>query len=110
VPRDYLRGLAEIVKEQDRELRSGRMRAKIVSVAIGLVVMALLFPTGGMSQCEVTTGGGECLSWSDSVLVRYSGENGAVGMAIALVAGIVTAGIVFWLLRVLAHRQTSRLD
>lgn len=84
------------------------MRAKLVAAVIGLFVMALFFPTGGTSQCADTTGGGKCESWSDSVLVRYSGENGAVGMVIALMAGIVAAGIVFWLLHVLSQRESSR--
>ena len=60
-------------------------------------MMALLFPTGGTTGCADRTGRGRCDSWSDSILVRYPGENGAVGMGIAVVTGVVVAVLVFLL-------------
>jgi len=47
------------------------------------------------------TAGGECESWSDCILVRYSGENGAVGMGIALAAGVAAALSVALMIRLL---------
>ena len=65
-----------------------RMMAKVLALLVGIVTAALLFPIGGVTGCSDGTGGGRCVSWSDSVLVRYPGENGAIGMAIALGAGL----------------------
>jgi hypothetical protein len=79
--------------------------SKLVAVLAGLVTTALLFPTGGTSACADGTGGGTCESWSDSILVRYPGENGAVGMGIALVAGVVLAVLVYLLAEKLLARK-----
>ena len=70
---------------------------KLVAVLAGIVTMALLFPTGGTTGCADGLAGEGCESWSDSILVRYPGENGAVGMGIAVVAGVVVAALVFLL-------------
>jgi hypothetical protein len=75
------------------QARRGPMR-KLVAVLAGLVTAALLFPTSGTSGCAAGTGGGTCESWSNSILVRYPGENGAVGMGLALAAGVVVAVLV----------------
>ena len=71
------------------------------SILVGVVVAALLFPTGGGSGLSDGTAGGECESWSDCILVRYSGENGAVGMGIALAAGVAAALSVALMIRLL---------
>jgi hypothetical protein len=71
--------------------------AKVLAVLVGVVTAALLFPTGGVTGCSDGPTGGECVSWSESVLVRYPGENGAIGMAIAIVAGIAAALVVYFL-------------
>ena len=78
---------------------------RATSILVGVIVAALLFPTGGGSGCGDTTTGGECESWSDSVLVRYSGENGAVGMGIALATGLAAALLVYLLIRLLSARS-----
>ena len=75
------------------------------SILVGVVVTGLLFPTGGGSRCSDGTAGGECESWSDSILVRYSGENGAVGMGVALAAGVTTALFVALMIRMLSTRR-----
>jgi hypothetical protein len=84
------------------------MLAKVLAVLVGGVTAALLFPIGGVSGCPGGPTGDDCVSWSDSVLVRYPGENGAVGMAIALVAGIAAALLVYFLThRLVGQRRTS---
>ena len=83
---------------------------RIFSTVVGIIVAALLFPTGGGSGCGDTTSGGECESWSDSVLVRYSGENGAVGMGIALAAGLAAALLVYLLVRLMSTRSGKQSE
>jgi hypothetical protein len=78
---------------------------KVLAALVGVVTAALLFPTGGVTGCSGGPTGRECISWSESVLVRYPGENGAVGMAIALVAGIAAALLVYFLAQWLARRR-----
>jgi hypothetical protein len=68
---------------------------RLAAALVGIVTAALLFPTGGASGCADGTGGGTCESWSDSILVRYPGENGAVGMGIAFGAGVAAAVLVY---------------
>jgi hypothetical protein len=75
------------------------------SILVGIVVAALLFPTGGGSGCSDGTAVGECESWSDSILVPYGGENGAVGMGIALAAGVAAALLVALMIRLLSTRR-----
>jgi hypothetical protein len=84
------------------QARRGPMR-KLVAVLAGLVTAALLFPTSGTSGCAAGTGGGE--SWSNSILVRYPGENGAVGMGLALAAGVVVAVLVYLIAEKLLPRK-----
>ena len=82
----------------------GKRRVELkpaASILVGVVVAALLFPTGGGSGFSDGTAGGECESWSDCILVRYSGENGAVGMGIALAAGVAAALSVALMIRLL---------
>jgi hypothetical protein len=81
--------------------------AKALAVLVGIVTTALLFPFGGTGQCTDTPAGGECIEWSDSILVRYMGENGAVGMLMALVAGIATALVVYFLVRRLIRQRRA---
>ncbi len=69
--------------------------SRFIAAVVGIVTTALLFPTGGASGCADGTGGGTCESWADSFLVRYPGENGAVGMGIALAAGVATAVLAY---------------
>ena len=74
---------------------------KMLSGVVGLIVMALLFPHGGVTGCPGGTQG-RCISHSVSMLVRYPGDNGAVGMIIALVAAIVAALVTYYVVRRLA--------
>ena len=82
-----------------------RGRAGLSDATFGLggykVEKAINFPTGGGSGFSDGTAGGECESWSDCILVRYSGENGAVGMGIALAAGVAAALSVALMIRLL---------
>ncbi len=77
-----------------RQQKRVRMR-KLAAALVGIVTIALLFPTGGTTGCADGTGGGTCESWSDSILVRYPGENGAIGMGIALGAGLLAAVLLY---------------
>jgi len=77
---------------------------KLVAALAGLATTALLFPTSGTSACSDGTGGGTCESWSNSILVRYPGENGAVGMGIALATGLALAVLVYLSLQKLLPR------
>ena len=77
----------------------------LVAVLAGIATTALLFPTRGVTGCPGGTGNGGCESWSESILVRYSGENGAVGMAIALAAGGAVAFVVYFLASRLGDRK-----
>jgi len=70
---------------------------KLAAALVGIVTTVLLFPTSGTTGCSDGAGGGRCESWSDSILVRYPGENGAAGMGIALGAGVV-ATVLFYLI------------
>jgi hypothetical protein len=70
---------------------------KIIAVLVGLVMTAVLFPTGSVSGCPAGAGEG-CKARSTSLLVDYSGENGAVGMGIAILAGIAVGLLVYYLL------------
>jgi hypothetical protein len=77
---------------------------KLVAGIAGLVTAALLFPTGGVTGCP---GGGydaDCVSYSKSVLVRYPGENGAIGMGVAIAAGLAVVLLVYFV----AERLISR--
>jgi hypothetical protein len=81
---------------------------RLIAAVVGIVTAALLFPTGGTTGCADGTGGGTCESWSDSILVRYPGENGAVGMGIALGAGVVAAVLIYLIAqRVLSTMRSS---
>ena len=71
----------------------------------GLVTAALLFPTGGVTGCAGGRDGGDCTSFSTSVLVNYPGENGAIGMVIALAAGLAVGFAVYFLIGLARHRQ-----
>jgi hypothetical protein len=78
---------------------------KLVAALVGIVTTVLLFPTGGTTGCADGTGGGTCESWSDSILVRYPGENGAVGMGVALGAGLVAAVLAYLIAQRLLPRK-----
>jgi nucleoside permease NupC len=69
---------------------------KLAAVLLGIVVAALLFPTGSVTGCP--EGAEDCESRSTSVLVDYAGENGAIGMAIAIGVGIVVALVAYAIL------------
>ena len=69
------------------------MKALVVGIA-GLGTAALLFPTHSVTGCN-----GDCETRNISVLVEYPGENGAIGMGIALVLGFLVAVCVFYALR-----------
>ena len=78
---------------------------KLVAGLVGIVTTALFFPTGGTTGCSDGSGGGGCESWSDSILVRYPGEDGAVGMGIALGAGVVAAVLIYLIAQHLLPRK-----
>jgi hypothetical protein len=78
---------------------------KLVAALAGLVTTALLFPIGGTSGCAAGTDAGTCESWSDSIIVRYPGENGTVGMGVALAAGMVLAILVYLIAKKLLPRK-----
>jgi ABC-type uncharacterized transport system permease subunit len=80
---------------------------RVVAGLVGLVATLLLFPFGGVVQCSDGIEGGTCTSWSESILVRYSGGNGAVGMGIALTVGVVIALFVYFLSQRLARRRRA---
>jgi ABC-type antimicrobial peptide transport system permease subunit len=68
---------------------------KLVGLLVGIVTIVLLFPIGGTTGCADGTSGGRCESWSDSIPVRYPTDNGAVGMGIAVGAGVLVAMLVY---------------
>jgi hypothetical protein len=76
-----------------------------IAVLAGITTTALLFPTRGETGCPGGNGHGGCESWSESLLLRYRGENGAVGMAIALAAGGEVAFVVYFLAGRLGDRK-----
>jgi hypothetical protein len=83
----------------------------LVAGMVGLASTALLFPTSGVTGCSSGPEGGECTSWSESVLVRYPGENGAIGMGIAVIVGFSATLLVYFLLgRMVRSRGLDRRD
>jgi hypothetical protein len=80
---------------------------KVVAGLIGLVVTLPLFPFGGVTGCSDGASEGSCTSWSESILVRYRGENGAVGMGIAITVGVAIALLAYFLSERLARRRRA---
>ncbi len=78
----------------------------LIAAGAGMAATMLLFPTRGVTGCPDGSQGGDCSSWEVSILVRYPGENGAVGMGIAVATGLATGLIVYFLL----HRMFTRRD
>ncbi len=76
-----------------------------VAVLIGLVTMALFFPTGGVSGCP-GGGDGDCEDYATSILVRYPGENDAIGIGIAVGAGTAAGVLVYFVLAWLGRRRS----
>lgn len=69
---------------------------KLSASLLGLITLVLLFPIGGTTQCTEYETGGECISWSDSILMRYEGDNGTVGMGVALAAAVLVWLVVYF--------------
>lgn len=67
------------------------MRA-LLALMIGAATTALLFPTHSVTGCN-----GDCETRNISVLVEYPGENGAIGMGVAVAAGLLVGAVVFYI-------------
>ena len=81
--------------------------ADLASITLGLVTAAVLFPTHGVAGCASGSDGGDCESYSVSVLVRYEGDNGAVGMATSVAVGIAVGGLTYLFLGWLTTRNAT---
>ena len=80
----------------------------LVAIICGVAVALVLFPFGGVTGCGDGPTGGGCQSWSTSVLFRYSGENAAPWMLIAVVAGITVGMTVYFILKRVGPSRSKR--
>lgn len=102
--------LASIIRgarePSDSDANRKRTDLRLLAVAVGVLTGVLLFPYENMTQCSLETGsGGECTDWSQSILVRYSGDNALVGVAVALGAAVWAAILVYLLARWMSQKR-----
>ena len=85
-----------------------RTGLKLLAVAAGVLTGVLLFPYENMGRCTETVAGGECTDWSQSILVRYSGDNALVGVAVALGAAVWAGILVYLLARWMSKKRAGQ--
>ena len=81
---------------------------RLLAVAAGVLTGVLLFPYENMGQCTESGTGGECTDWSQSILVRYSGDNALVGVAVALGVAVWVAILVYLIARWVAKKRAPQ--